>query len=270
MSTAPAQPVLASAARGGRTRWLVLPGWGQQGAHWAACARWLARDGVELWWTDLAQVAARTGGPRGGLARLRGTAEHVTRAVAALDAGVVVAHSAAAVVAVAAHAAGAAVRVSLVEPVPAHLGVAGAAPVGAPQHGDVAELAALYPFAADGTLRRLGAATGRTHERALPARDLAPAGGTDPERLQWLRSVLPDLAGHVHAVRGEASASCTADAWEALRRVLPPGTPLETVARAGHSPHLDQPQGLARLLVAAHAAADGDRVRVGADARGAS
>jgi pimeloyl-ACP methyl ester carboxylesterase len=243
-------PVLPSARGAVRTTWLVLPGWGQSGAHWVPLARWLSSAGIRLWWADVRVIADHAQGRRGGVERLVDVAAGVDAERAGLPISAVVAHSASAPVATLLSEADRTLRLALLDPVPAQFGLSRGepAPDGVRRPGPARRpLGELYPFAAAEVLRQISTAGGSDEGDALTA-GAFPAGSHHPGRVSRVADALRRLATPLVLVRGAASTVCSDDLARRFCAQAPAGGRVHTVDRAGHSPHIDRPQSVAEIL----------------------
>ncbi len=247
--TEPARPVLTSGRGGYRSTWLVLPGWGQSGAHWVPVARWLAHGGVRLLWLDMKALAESCEGERGSVRRLQAVAARVHATCRDSGTSMLVAHSAAAPVATLVAAGATGPDVALVEPVPAQFGVPVEPPPTAPADAPVGPrpLPALYPFAGAEALRQISAVTGSTDGESLAPAALLDAGPTG-ERVALVAHALRTVPAPIQVICGAASAVCPPPLAQRLCADAPSGSRLHVVDRAGHSPHIDRPQIVAEIL----------------------
>ncbi|MBD3003822.1 alpha/beta hydrolase [Streptomyces sp. 5-10] len=242
-------------------RWLLLPGLGQTGAYWAPVARWLAADGIALLAADMPALAAACTAPRGSYDRLTEMAHRLADAAAERGISAVVGHSAGAPAALLTTGRRGIRATMLVEPVPEHFGMSLSVPrAGVPDlmRGDsepaesVQALRRLHPLAAETTLRAIAAATtaGWGRPRSVPASS-AGAGRLPAARARAVGDRLGATATPVLVLSGALSAMLPGDLARVLAGQATAGTH-RTVARAGHSPHVDRPRETAAALTAWH------------------
>ncbi|MFI1227511.1 MULTISPECIES: alpha/beta fold hydrolase [unclassified Streptomyces] len=263
-AAASVRPVLPG-ARGAGERLILVPGLGQNLAHWGPFARWLAARNLTLLAADPAALAAGSVAPRGSYARVREMAGSLAAACREHGATGILGHSAGAPAALLAASSASFATVTLMEPVPTHFGLRAepAAPgprspgsgspeasrlVALPDEEPGDSLRRLHPLAAESTLRAITAALAAQPPSPVPPPLPASERPLLADRAERTAAALAACPGGVLILRGAHSALLSQADAETLTTRAAHGT-LRVVARAGHSPHIDAPRATVAALL---------------------
>ncbi|MFD6517040.1 alpha/beta fold hydrolase [Rhodococcus sp. NPDC060176] len=255
---APLIPVIPG-LHSSRKRLLLVPGLGQNRAHWGPFARWLAEHRMALLAVDPAGLAGRCTAPQGTYERVDQMAAALASACQKNGVTGVIGHSAGAPPALLAASHGQINTVTLLEPVPSHFGINGPHPytdpfvppsavartdrlVSTPGEQPSESLRRLHPFASPSTLRTICAAiSAQDYLTPSPISQQGSAPPTLADRGVRTMDALAHYAGQVLILRGKHSALLSTSHAEFLTSRARKGI-MRTVDRAGHSPHIDAPR----------------------------
>jgi len=241
---------------------LVCPGNSQGPAFWRPVARHLGASGTSV---DVLGFSAPTRdsseGRAGSIRRLLVISQEV-KATTDLQAYVgILGHSAGCALALSLMAATAeSARLVLMEPVPAHFGVASSG-TSEPARTEITvtieeceeRLRSLHPLAAPQIIHRLAHEVWR-NEGITPGVPLVSVLQDDAiARGQYLRSIARSTQRRTTLIRGDISSYLSQSGAQTVGGLFNPPAECITIAGSGHSPHVDRPMRVA------------DQLRFGAD-----